>query len=108
MMPFAQPMQEVEGSHLQTLDEDSNPGDSVVFIEMPEPAKELSMVGQIIKAAEQAAEPSTIKVKVNSPYRVLHDHVAYIADETLEVPNDSEHQLWVKSGWVEIVTKGSK
>ena len=68
------------------------------------------MAGQMIKSAEQsAAEPSTIKVRVNSPYRVLHEHVAYIAGETLEVPNDSEHQLWVKSGWVEpVVTKGSK
>jgi hypothetical protein len=89
-------------------DEDSPVSSPVVFIEIPEPVKELSMAGQMIKAAEQsAAEPSTIKVRVNSPYRVLHNHVAFIAGETLEVPNDSEHQLWVQSGWVSLV-KGEK
>jgi hypothetical protein len=96
------------------LDDEVSPGpvsSRVVFIEIPDPdpVKEFSVAGQIKAAEKSAAEPSTIKVRVNSPYRVLHEHVAYIAGETLEVPNDSEHQLWVKSGWVEpVVTKGSK
>jgi hypothetical protein len=106
MMPSVQMM------HGAGLDDESPApaGSPVVFLEIPEPAKEseLSMAAQLVKAAEKsAAEPSTIKVRVNSPYRVLHEHVAYIADETLDVPNDKEHKLWVQSGWVSLV-KGEK
>ena len=45
----------------------------------------------------------TIKVKVIAPFRVIHQGVAYTDGDVVEVPNDDEHQVWLKVRWVELV-----
>jgi hypothetical protein len=65
--------------------------------------KEESHMATVIKAAQKAAAAKPLKVKVIEPFRVLHEGVAYTGGDTLEVPNDEEHDTWVKSGWVELV-----
>ncbi|MFY9765373.1 MAG: hypothetical protein WAK42_10305 [Mycobacterium sp.] len=59
------------------------------------------MAARVIKAAEE--KPSTVRVKVVAPYRVLHEGTPYVGGDVLEVPNDEEHDTWRKSGWVELV-----
>jgi hypothetical protein len=39
-------------------------------------------------------------VKVVGNYRVVHEGVAYIRDEVLEVPDDAEHKVWLQAGFV--------
>jgi hypothetical protein len=80
------------------LDEDVVPFDPVVFMETSE-EKELNMAAQVVKAAvENPAAP--IKVKVNAPYRVVHEGQGYTDGDVLEVPDDKEHKVWLQSGWV--------
>jgi hypothetical protein len=97
MMPFA-PQQPGVAFATPGLEEDVKPVDPVVFVEAPE-EKELSMAAASIKAATD--NPSTpIKVKVNEPYRVVHEGNAYVGGDVLEVPDDKEHKIWLQSGWV--------
>jgi hypothetical protein len=58
-----------------------------------------------VAQAEAAAAP--IKVRVNKPYRVVHDGKVYLGGQTLTVPNDLIHARWLDAGWVTKV-KGSK
>jgi hypothetical protein len=94
-MPFA-PQGPLFGAQ---LDEDVKPPvDEVIFIETQE-ERELSMAAANIKAAvEKPSAP--IKIKVNEPYRVLHEGNAYVGGDVLEVPDDKEHKIWLQSGWV--------
>ena len=39
-------------------------------------------------------------MKVVGNYRVVHEGVAYIRDEVLEVPDDAEHKVWLQAGFV--------
>jgi hypothetical protein len=59
------------------------------------------MAAANIKAAAEAA--ASVTVKVVAPYRVMHDGKPYVGGDVLEVPNDKEHEIWLKSGWVEPV-----
>lgn len=78
-----------------------NPVDPVMFVETGA-QEELSMAARAIKAAEE--KPSTlVRVKVVAPYRVLHEGKPYVGGDVLEIPNDKEHTIWRKSGWVELV-----
>jgi hypothetical protein len=98
MMPFT-PQGPLFGAQLR---EDVKPISPVIFIEAGEEREELSMAARVIKeAAENPAAP--LKVKVVAPYRVVHAGVAYTGGDVLEVPNDKEHDIWVKSGWIELV-----
>jgi hypothetical protein len=82
------------------LGADVNPM-QVVFMETPE-EKELPMAARVVKAAvENPAEP--LKVKVVAPYRVTHQGKPYVDGDVLEIPNDKEHDTWLKAGWVELV-----
>jgi hypothetical protein len=95
MMPFT-PQGPPFGAQ---LDEDVKPISPVIFIEAGEEGEELSMAARVIKeAAENPA--ALIKVKVNEPYRVLHEGNAYVGGDVLEVPDDKEHKIWLQSGWV--------
>ena len=77
------------------LEEDAAPINPLVFLEAPE-EKELSMTARVIKAAQE--KPSTpVKVKVVAPYRVVHEGKPYVGGDVLEVPNDEEHDIWLKS-----------
>jgi hypothetical protein len=77
-------------------------------IEFADVVSDNEVVAAQIKDAERAAEPTAVKVRVCRPYRVLHEGVAFIAGETLDIPND-QAQLWIRSGWVEPVSlKGKK
>jgi hypothetical protein len=83
------------------LEEDVKPFDPVVFMEAPE-EKELPMAARLIKeAVENPSAPLTVKVV--APYRVTHQGVGYTGGDVIEVPNDKEHDIWLKSGWVELV-----
>jgi hypothetical protein len=94
MMPFT-PQGPLFGAQ---LDEDVAPFDPVVFVETSE-EKELSMAAKVIKAAvENPSEP--LKVKVNEPYRVIHEGTAFVGGDVLEIPDDKEHKVWLQSGWV--------
>jgi hypothetical protein len=100
VMPFT-PHQgaPIFGAHLE---EDVKPFDPVIFIEAGEEGEELSMAAKVIKAAvENPSAP--IKVKVVGNYRVVHEGKAYIGGESLEIPDDAEHKIWLQSGFVEIV-----
>ncbi|MGO9652743.1 hypothetical protein [Mycobacterium sp.] len=80
------------------LEEDVKPISPVVFIEAGE-EQELSMAGKVIKeATENPAAP--LKVKVNAPYRVVHEGKGYTDGDVLEIPDDAEHKIWLQSGWV--------
>jgi hypothetical protein len=90
------------------LEEDEPPADTrsgvVTFIEIGPEKEELSMAAKIVKAAVE--KPSTpLKVRVRSNYRVVEKGVAYTAPDVLEIPHDKEHDLWIKSGWVELVSE---
>jgi hypothetical protein len=82
------------------------PTSDVVFCTSPE-EKEPSMVAAVIKAAEENEKPPSISVKVVAPYRVSHEGKAFVGGDTLEVPNDKEHQIWLQSGWVQEVKSAS-
>ncbi len=47
----------------------------------------------------------SVKVKVNAPFRVVHDGTAYVGGDEFDVPADDTTNLWVRAGWVERVTK---
>jgi hypothetical protein len=59
----------------------------MLFVETPTKRGINAVTAQI--AADAA---STIKVKVNAPFRVVHEGVAYADGDVVEVPNDYEHQ----------------
>jgi hypothetical protein len=59
-----------------------------------------SSVGAIREAEMAAARTRTIKVRVETPFRVIHDGKAYVGGQTLTVPDDAEHTRWIESGWV--------
>ena len=79
-----------------------NPMD-VVFVGTPE-EKELNMAAANIKAATEVA--ASVKVKVNEPYRVLHDGKPYVGGDVVEIPADTA-KSWIAQKWVEIV-EGTK
>jgi hypothetical protein len=81
------------------LEEDVKPIDPVAFIETGGEEKELSMAARVIKAAEEKP-PTSVTVKVVAPYRVLHKGKPYVGGDVLEIPNDDEHKIWFRSGWV--------
>ena len=78
----------------------------VVFVEATE-EKEVTDVAAKIAAAEKAVG-STVKVKVVSPFRIVHEGVAYIDGDVIEAPHDEDASLWLKSGWVELVPEKEK
>jgi hypothetical protein len=89
------------------LEEDETPVGSVFFVETDPEKEELSMAAKIVKAAkEEPSEP--VKVRVRSNYRVVEKGVPYTAPDVLEIPHDKEHDLWLKSGWVELVSESEK
>jgi hypothetical protein len=86
------------------LPEDVPPRDPVTFVGVPE-VKPVTSLSLQVAQAEAAAAP--IKVRVNKPYRVVHDGKVYLGGQTLTVPNDLIHARWLDAGWVTKV-KGSK
>lgn len=72
--------------------------DVVTFLEVPE-LKPVTAASLAIKEAQAAVVP-TIKVRVNKPYRVIHEGNAFIGGQMLTVPDDVEHSRWIESGWV--------
>jgi hypothetical protein len=77
----------------------------VVFMETPE-EKELSVAARAIKEAAGAAEQQNVQVKVNAPFRVLHDGKPFVGGDVVEIRADKA-KAWVAQKWVEIV-KGTK
>jgi hypothetical protein len=74
--------------------------DPVTFIESPE-LKPVTAASLIIKDAEAAtATAATVKVRVQKPYRVIHDGKAHIHPDVVTVPEhlaaDWESAQWVK------------
>jgi hypothetical protein len=69
--------------------------DPVIF--MPEEAQPVTTASLAIKEARAAA---TIKVRVNKPYRVIHQAKVFLEGQVLTVPDDDEHSRWIQSGWV--------
>jgi hypothetical protein len=99
MMPAFAPHQ-VQGPEFVHPDDVVEESSSPVFIEL-EPEKEISMVVRSIKEAVE--KPAPVKVKVIAPHRVLHEGKPYVGGDVLEVPKDKERDIWIKSGWVELV-----
>lgn len=50
----------------------------------------------------------TVKIKVNAPYRVVHDGKVYVGGDVLEAPNDDTTKLWLKVKWAEPVRTSRK
>jgi hypothetical protein len=98
MLPAFTPQNPGVSFEMPRLEEDVTPFDPVVFVETPE-EKELSMAAANIKAAVEKPSAS-IKVKVVGNYRVVHEGKAYIGGESLEIPDDAEHKIWLQSGFV--------
>jgi hypothetical protein len=102
-MPTAFAPHQVQGPEFVHPDDVEESISSPVFIELDtEPEKEISMAARSIKeAAEKPA--ASVKVKVVAPHRVLHEGKPYVGGDVLEVPNDKEHDIWLKARWVELV-----
>jgi hypothetical protein len=75
-------------------------GDPVTFIEAPRETRPASVAAMQIKEVEAQAAAAPIKVKVNAPYRVIHEGKAFVGGQTLTVPNDVIHSRWLDAGWV--------
>jgi hypothetical protein len=86
----------------------AKPAEAVHFISVPDEKEATSPVTEQIKAAQETAPEPTLKVRVNAPFRVVHEGVAYQDGDVLEVPNDNPHRIWLTAGWVEQVSKGRK
>ncbi|GBE65860.1 hypothetical protein MFM001_23220 [Mycobacterium sp. MFM001] len=70
----------------------------------PEPAPATSAGAAITDAeAKEAATP--IRVRVNKPYRVVHQGVPYTGGDRISVPNDKTTAAWLAAGWVTKVRK---
>lgn len=59
--------------------------------------------------AEKTEPQKSVKVKVNSPFRVLHPdtHEAHTDGDEITVPQHVADE-WLKSRWVELVTTKEK
>jgi hypothetical protein len=77
--------------------------DPLVFIGGEE-KEALSMAAATIKSVVENSAP-IVKVRVLDNYRVCHEGKAYVGGETLEIPRDEAHEIWLQSAWVEIVNK---
>lgn len=73
--------------------------DPLVFMSA-EDAQPVTSASLAIKEARGAA---TIKVRVNKPYRVIHQAKAFLEGQVLTVPDDDEHSRWLTAGWVKKV-----
>jgi hypothetical protein len=99
MTAFSLPVRDIPAD----LEEDVKTVDSVLFVGAGE-EKELSMAAATIKAVvENSATP--VKVRVLANYRVCHEGKAYVGGETLEIPRDEAHEIWIQSGWVSVESK---
>ena len=88
------------------LEEDVKPVDPLVFIETE--TKEESNMATVIKAAKEQTANAAVKVKVKSPFRVLHEGKPFTGGDVAEVPGATA-QTWIASGWAEPVPqKGTK
>ena len=79
-------------------------GHQVVFTS-PDDSQPVSSASWAVKAAESATAAAPIKVRVNTPYRVVHEGKVFLGGQMLTVPNDLEHHRWIQSGWVTKVGK---
>ncbi|MGO9228552.1 MAG: hypothetical protein ACLQKA_04980 [Bryobacteraceae bacterium] len=103
MMPVFAPREDYPGFIFgPQLEEDVQPVDQVMFTGAGE-QKELSVTAKLVKAAEEKPSTTPLKVKVVAPYRVLHEGKPYVGGDTLEVPDDEDHKIWLQSGWVQPV-----
>lgn len=50
----------------------------------------------------------TIKVRVLEPFRVVHEATAYTHGEEFDAPADDTTNLWLRSGYIELVTPKRK
>jgi hypothetical protein len=55
---------------------------------------------------EDLVTTKTVKVKVQPPFRVVHEASAYHEGDTLSVPEHTAAE-WLASGWVERVSSKS-
>ena len=98
MMPGFAP----QFAHPDDIEEAEAKAVSTTVFLRTEPEREISMTAKIVKAAEE--KPSTpLKVKVVEPYRVCHEGKAFVGGDTLEIPDDKDHKIWLQSGWVQPV-----
>ena len=73
--------------------------DPVVFITSQDEAQPVTSACLAIREA-QAAASATMRVRVNRPYRVIHNGEVFLGGDALTVPDDVEHSRWVAAGWV--------
>ena len=59
---------------------------------------ETSTMKGINAVAVQTKE--TVKVKVNAPFRIVHQGVPYAEGAVIEVPKDDTTDTWLKAKWV--------
>ena len=98
--------QVIQMDHLGDTEE-APEADPVVFLSA-EPEKEVSDVAAQIAKAENGGANSTVKVRVFTPYRVVHEGKPYVGGDEVTVPGDVA-ELWEKSQWVERVkTRASR
>jgi hypothetical protein len=100
MMPGCAPGLAPQSAHPDDIEE-AKAVSTTVFLRT-EPETENRMAARIIKAVEEKPSAS-VRVKVVAPHRVLHEGKPYVGGDVLEVPDDEEHNIWRRSGWVELV-----
>ena len=78
-----------------------SPFDPVTFVgDNGEEERRPASVAALINSAEAEVRAAPVKVRVNKPYRVIHEGKAFVGGQTLTVPNDVIHSRWLDAGWV--------
>jgi hypothetical protein len=54
------------------------------------------------------AASNTLKVRVNRPFRIVHEGRVHTGDDVLEVPDDETTRFWRTARWVELVPASQK
>ncbi|ORW02472.1 hypothetical protein [Mycobacterium kyorinense] len=64
---------------------------------------ELVFIGDEDKGSKLVTQTAsaTVKVRVNAPFRVVHNGSAHTGGDVLQVPLDDTTKLWIKARWVE-------
>jgi hypothetical protein len=68
---------------------------------------ENNAVTDAIKEAAKAAASEPVKVRVRSPFRVVHEGKPFVGGDVVEVPNATA-QTWIKAEWAEPVPPKGK
>lgn len=68
--------------------------EAATFLAVPEETRPVTVASTQIKEATAQTTANPVKVKVNAPYRVVHEGKPFTDGDVVEVPPDTAH-TWV-------------